>query len=358
MRPCQASAFCQRPGTQLPSARSAAMNRQRSGPSSAASRSPAPPALTSCNTTLAPSETAMRTVAAPMPPPPPVTSNVLPSSLTMNPGPFPARIGHPQDAQEKRTDLRTLDLFIAGRWRPGAGGYAPVVNPATEEPVARHAIAGAGDLDEALAAARDGFERWSRVLPAERGALLERTARLLRANAKEWARELTAENGKTLAESEGEIGRAIEHFEWYGAEAGRIEGRVATPRQATHQRLIVPQPLGVVVAFTAWNFPAVLVGRKLSAALAAGCAVILKAAEETPTIATRIVGALSEAGLPEGVVNLVFGDPPTISGHLLASPIVRKLTFTGSTSVGRTLARLAADDLKRCTFELGGHAPV
>jgi succinate-semialdehyde dehydrogenase/glutarate-semialdehyde dehydrogenase len=257
-----------------------------------------------------------------------------------------------------RLQLRTLDLFIAGRWRPGAGGYGPVVNPATAEPVARHAIASAGDLDEALEAAADGFERWSKVPAGERGAVLERTARLLRASAKDWARELTAENGKTLAESEGEIGRAIEHFEWYGAEAARIEGRLAPPRQATHQRLIVPQPLGVVVAFTAWNFPAVLVARKLSAALAAGCAVILKAAEETPTVAVRIVEALTEAGLPAGAVNLVFGDPPTISSHLLASPIVRKLTFTGSTSVGRTLARLAADDLKRCTFELGGHAPV
>ena len=254
--------------------------------------------------------------------------------------------------------MRTLDLFIAGRWRPGTGGYGPVINPATEEQVARHAIATQADLDEALAAAAECFPRWSALPAAERGAVLERTARLLRANAKDWARELTAENGKTLAESEGEIGRAIEHFEWYGAEAGRIAGVLAPPRQATHQRLIVPQPVGVVVAFTAWNFPAVLVARKLSAALAAGCTVILKAAEETPTVAARIVGALVEAGLPAGAINLVFGDPPTISTHLLASPIVRKLTFTGSTAVGRTLARLAADDLKRCTFELGGHAPV
>src|SRR5262249_622318 len=234
----------------------------------------------------------------------------------------------------------------------------PVLNPATEQPVARVAAAGPEDLDEALIAAVAGFERWRKVAAAERGAVLAAAAARIRANAIAWARELTEEQGKTLAESQAEIGRAIETFEWNAAEAGRIEGRVIAGRQPGQQRLVLPRPLGVVAAFTAWNFPAVLVARKLSAALAAGCAVILKAAEETPTVATRIVGALAEAGLPAGVVNLVFGDPPTISTHLLASPIVRKLTFTGSAAVGRRVAGLAADDLKRCPFELGGHAPV
>lgn len=255
--------------------------------------------------------------------------------------------------------MRHIELFIDGAWRAGRGGAPlPVINPATERAVAHLAVAGPEDLDDALAAAASGLERWRRVPPVERGAVLAAAAAHIRASTAEWARELTEEQGKTLAESAGEISRAIETFEWNAAEAGRIEGRVIAGRQAGQQRFLLPQPVGVVAAFTAWNFPAVLVARKLAAALAAGCAVILKAAEEAPSIAARIVGALAGAGLPAGAVNLVFGDPRAISRHLLASPVVRKLTFTGSTAVGRELARLAADDLKRCTFELGGHAPV
>ena len=255
--------------------------------------------------------------------------------------------------------MRTIELFIDGTWRGGRGGATlPVLNPASERPAAQLAVAAPQDLDDALAAAAAGFERWRRVPGIERGAVLAAAAARIRANAADWARELTEEQGKTLAESLGEIGRAVETFDWCAAEAGRIEGRVIAGRQPGQQRLVLPQPVGVVAAFTAWNFPAVLVARKLGAALAAGCAVILKAAEEAPSIAARIVGALSQAGLPAGAVNLVFGNPPDISRHLLGSPVVRKLTFTGSTAVGRELARLAAEDLKRCTFELGGHAPV
>ena len=255
--------------------------------------------------------------------------------------------------------MREIELFIDGRWRAGRGGTTvAVVNPATEQPVAQLAVAAPQDLDDALAAAGTGLECWRRVPAIERGAMLAGAAARIRANAADWARELTEEQGKTLAESLGEIGRAVETFDWCAAEAGRIEGRVIAGRQPGQQRFVLPQPVGVVAAFTAWNFPAVLVARKLGAALAAGCAVILKAAEEAPSIAARIVGALAEAGVPAGTVNLVFGNPPEISRHLLGSPIVRKLTFTGSTAVGRELARLAADDLKRCTFELGGHAPV
>jgi len=253
--------------------------------------------------------------------------------------------------------MRRIELFIAGAWRQGGKPLA-VLNPADESQVAELSTAGAAELDAALAAAAEGFALWRRRAATERGQVLTRAAAILAANAPAWARELTEENGKTLAESVGEIGRAVETLQWCGEAATRIEGKIVAGRAPGQTRFLQPQPLGVVAAFTAWNFPAVLVARKLGGALAAGCSVVLKAAEETPTIAARIVGALAEAGLPAGVVNLVFGDPPAISRHLLASPIVRKLTFTGSTAVGKQLAGLAAADLKRCTFELGGHAPA
>jgi succinate-semialdehyde dehydrogenase/glutarate-semialdehyde dehydrogenase len=188
--------------------------------------------------------------------------------------------------------------------------------------------------------------------------MLVEAAHLLKARAADIARLLTLEQGKTLMESMGEITRAVETLAWNGEEAGRIAGRSIPGRARSAQRSLVPSPIGVVAAFTAWNFPAVLVTRKLGAALAAGCPVILKAAEEAPYTAAAIVACLADAGIPAGVVGLVFGDPPTVARHLLASPIPRKITFTGSTQVGKELARLAADDLKRCTFELGGHAPL
>ena len=254
--------------------------------------------------------------------------------------------------------MRSLELFIAGQWRQGGGQPRPVLNPATEQPVAQLATADAGDLDAALAAAAAALPGWTRTPALLRGEVLARAAALLRERVGQLARELTEENGKTLAESTGEIGRAIETLGWCAEEAGRIEGRIIAGRAPGQRRSLVPQPAGVVPASPAWNSPAVLVARKLGAALAAGCSVVIKAAEEAPGIAIGIARALADAGLPPGTVNLVFGDPPAISRHLLASPIVRKLTFTGSTAVGKELARLAADDLKRCTFELGGPAPV
>ena len=253
--------------------------------------------------------------------------------------------------------MRRIELFIAGAWRQG-GTPRAVINPADESQVAEVATATAAELDAALAAADEAFPLWRRKTAMERGQVLSKASAIIAANTQAWARELTEENGKTLAESVGEIGRAVETLQWCAEAATRIEGTIIAGRAAGQTRMLQPQPLGPVAAMTAWNFPAVLVSRKLGAALAAGCSVVLKAAEETPSIAARIVGALAEAGLPAGVVNLVFGDPPMISKHLLASPIIRKLTFTGSTAVGKELAGLAAKDLKRCTFELGGHAPA
>lgn len=251
-----------------------------------------------------------------------------------------------------------VKLFIAGEWRTGAGGEREVIDPGTGQASGRVNLAGEADIDHAVAAA-DGVRKAWRDTPAvERGAILIKAAALLRERATDIARGLTLEQGKTLAESGGEINRAIETLTWNGEEASRIGGRSLPGRARNTSRMLVPTPIGVVAAFTAWNFPAVLTTRKLGAALAAGCPVVLKAAEEAPYTAAAVVQALADAGAPPGVVNLLFGDPPLVAGRMLKAPEVRKITFTGSTRVGKELARLAAGDLKRCTFELGGHAPV
>ena len=251
-----------------------------------------------------------------------------------------------------------VKLFIAGEWRAGAGGEREVIDPGTGQPSGCVCLANEADIDRAVAAAEGVRKAWRDTPAIERGAILTKAAALLRERATEIARGLTLEQGKTLAESAGEINRAIETLTWNGEEASRIGGRSLPGRARNSSRMLVPAPVGVVAAFTAWNFPAVLTTRKLGAALAAGCPVVLKAAEEAPYTAAAIVQALADAGAPPGVVNLLFGDPPVVAGRLLKAPDVRKVTFTGSTRVGKELARLAADDLKRCTFELGGHAPV
>jgi len=252
----------------------------------------------------------------------------------------------------------TVGLFIGGQWISGEGGTRPVINPAREAAMGHVSLASPAQLDAAIAAAGAAQSLWRNAAPADRGALLLRAAGLLRGRLDTLAYQLTLEQGKTLTESHGELTRAIETLAWNGEEAPRIAGSSAPGRTPGAIRRRQPVPAGVVAAFTAWNFPAVLVTRKLGAALAAGCTVVLKAAEEAPYTAAAIVAALAEAGLPAGVVNLVFGDPPGVARHLLAAPAIRKVTFTGSTAVGKEMAKLAAADLKRCTFELGGHAPV
>lgn len=251
-----------------------------------------------------------------------------------------------------------VQLFIGGAWRSGSAGIAEVVDPATEQANGAVTLASPADLDAAIAAAAAARAGWAGVPAAERGAILMRAAALLKERSAEVARALTLEQGKTLTESLGEITRSIETLAWNGEEAGRAGGTTLPGRARNSIRSLVPSPIGVVAAFAAWNFPAVLATRKLGAALAAGCPVILKAAEEAPYTAAAIVQCLADAGLPAGAVNLVFGDPPLVAAHLLGAPEVRKVTFTGSTRVGKELAKLAAPDLKRCTFELGGHAPV
>lgn len=246
-------------------------------------------------------------------------------------------------------------LFIDGSWRSGGGGaYLPLFSPATEHEIGRVAAASASDLDDALTSAKAGLPQWSNTPAEERGALLIRAARILTGKIDIAAASLSEEQGKTLAEAKGEYARAVEMLEWNGANAAKT----SAPFSIDEKRIIMPEAIGVVAAFTPWNYPAVLNARKLGASLAAGCTVILKAAEETPSAGVHIIEALQEAGIPPGVVSLVFGDPPMISEHLLASPVVRALSFTGSTPVGKQLAKIAAGNLQRCVLELGGHSPV
>ncbi|MER9732491.1 NAD-dependent succinate-semialdehyde dehydrogenase [Mesorhizobium sp. M0217] len=247
----------------------------------------------------------------------------------------------------------TYQLYINGRWRGGSGTLT-VTNPATEKVFGSVAAASASDLDEALASAERSRRAWSSQPPKNRGEILVAAARILATKVGDAAKDLSREQGKTVAEATGEYARAVQTLEWYGTHAQEL----SAPIPHGPNRMIVPEPLGVVAAFTPWNYPAVLIARKLAPALAAGCPVILKGAEETPSAAIHIVEALRQAGIPDGVVNLVFGVPAQISEHLLSSPIVKVLTFTGSTAVGRHLAKLAANNLQRCILELGGHSPV
>jgi succinate-semialdehyde dehydrogenase/glutarate-semialdehyde dehydrogenase len=258
------------------------------------------------------------------------------------------------------TALARMDagLFIDGEWTAGSNGTLDNVDPGTGRVVGQVSLATPGQVEEALHAAQDAFAGWSTTPAAVRGEILKRAASLLAERLEEAAATILLETGKTEADARAEIGRAVDTLRWNGEQAGRIEATAYPGAAPGSRRRSVPTPLGVVAAITAWNFPAVLATRKLGAALAAGCTVVFKASEFTPATARLIVELLAAAGLPPGVVNLVYGDPKAISEQLTASPIVKALSFTGSTGVGRELAALAAPRLIRCVMELGGHAPV
>jgi succinate-semialdehyde dehydrogenase/glutarate-semialdehyde dehydrogenase len=251
-----------------------------------------------------------------------------------------------------------LKLHIDGEWvAAGSRRTHPVINPATGAVLADLPLADAADLDRALEAAQRGYRLW-RAKPAEdRGKVLKGAAALLRERAEAIARIATLEEGKTLAETRIEVHVAANLFEFYGEECRRSYGRVLV-RPAGRRSLVVKEPVGPVAAFAPWHFPLGNPARKLGAPIAAGCSVILKPAEESPASALEILRALLDAGLPAGVAQVVFGVPDEVSRHLLASPIIRKLSFTGSTVVGKQLMKLAADNCIRTTMELGGHAPV
>ncbi len=251
-----------------------------------------------------------------------------------------------------------LAFLINGQWRKGEGRETlPVLNPATGEAIAQLPVATEADLDEALAAAQKGFELWRATDVNMRAAVLHKAAALIRERAEALSVWLTMEQGKPLAESRTEILSCATVFEFCAEEAKRSYGRVAI-RPAGQRALVLKQPVGPVASLTPWNFPASLMSKKVAAALATGCSVIAKPAEETPGSTSGIIRCLADAGIPAGVVQLVFGVPDMVSRQLLASPVIRKLSFTGSTAVGKHLMKLAADGLKRVTMELGGHAPV
>jgi succinate-semialdehyde dehydrogenase/glutarate-semialdehyde dehydrogenase len=250
-------------------------------------------------------------------------------------------------------------LYINGAWTPSASGRTlPVVNPASGKQIGTVSYAGREDLDRALEAAQKGFRVWRKISAYERSRLMRKAAGLLRERAEAIAPLMTMEQGKTLAEAKGEVMAGADVIEWFAEEARRAYGRVIPARAEGVYQLVIKEPVGPVAAFTPWNFPINQVVRKLSAALAAGCSIIVKAPEETPASPAELIRAYADAGVPAGVVNLVYGNPAEISEYLIPHPVIRKISFTGSTVVGKHLAALAGQHMKRATMELGGHAPV
>ncbi|WP_077000616.1 NAD-dependent succinate-semialdehyde dehydrogenase [Variovorax sp. KK3] len=250
-------------------------------------------------------------------------------------------------------------LLINGEWSDAASGKTlDVINPATGKPIGKVAHAGIADLDRALDAAQRGFQAWRKVPANERAATMRKAASLLRERAPEIARLLTLEQGKPFAEARVEVLAGADIIEWFADEGRRVYGRIVPSRNLAAQQLVIKEPVGPVAAFTPWNFPINQIVRKLGAALAAGCSFLVKAPEETPASPAALLQTFVDAGVPPGTVGLVFGNPAEISSYLIAHPIIRKVTFTGSTPVGKQLAALAGQHMKRATMELGGHAPV
>ena len=251
-------------------------------------------------------------------------------------------------------------LFINGQWREAlAGETLAVFNPATGLEIGRVAHARQADLDLALAATQKGFETWRDMPAIARAKIMRAAAALVRERATHTAALLTMEQGKPLAEAKGEVLAAADIIDWFADEGLRVYGRIVPSRgNLAIRQMVLKDPVGPVAAFTPWNFPINQVVRKLAAALATGCSMIVKAPEETPAAPAELVRAFADAGLPPGVLGLVYGTPADISSYLIAHPVIRKITFTGSTPVGKQLAALAGQHMKRVTMELGGHAPV
>ncbi len=251
-------------------------------------------------------------------------------------------------------------LFINGQWQDAADGRTLAVNnPATGKEIGRVAQAGKADLDLALAAARKGFETWRDMTAADRSKIMRKAAGLMRERAADIGKLLTQEQGKPMAEAKGEAMAAADIIEWFAEEGFRVYGRIVPSRgNVALRQMVLKDPVGPVAAFTPWNFPINQVVRKVAAALAAGCSMLVKAPEETPAGPAALIQAFVDAGIPSGVLGLVYGNPAEISSYLIPHPIIRKITFTGSTPVGKQLAAMAGQHMKRVTMELGGHAPV
>jgi succinate-semialdehyde dehydrogenase/glutarate-semialdehyde dehydrogenase len=252
-----------------------------------------------------------------------------------------------------------LSLYIDGQFLKGGGRREQdVFNPATDEVIGKLPHAGQADLDLALTSAQTAFQGWRKSSPLERSRILRKVAELTRARADEIGRNITLDQGKPLAESIAEVNVCAEHAEWAAEEARRIYGRVIPARSEGVRQLVLKEPIGVVAAFSPWNFPFNQAIRKIVSALGAGCTIIIKGPEDAPSAVVAIARMFHEAGLPPGCLNVVWGVPSEISNYLIRSPIVRKVSFTGSVPVGKQLAALAGSFMKPCTMELGGHSPV
>lgn len=252
-----------------------------------------------------------------------------------------------------------VQLFIDGQWQAGQDGRTQaVIDPATGQQLGTVAHASIADLDAALAAAERGFAVWRSTSAYDRYKMMQKAAQLLRERADSIARIMTQEQGKPLAEARTEVLSGADVIDWLAEEGRRSYGRIVPSRNKDVEQKVVKEPVGPVAAFTPWNFPINQIVRKLSSALAAGCSIIIKAPEETPASPAELIRAFADAGVPAGVIGLVYGDPAQISSYLIAHPVIRKVTFTGSTPVGKQLAALAGQHMKRATMELGGHAPA
>jgi succinate-semialdehyde dehydrogenase / glutarate-semialdehyde dehydrogenase len=253
----------------------------------------------------------------------------------------------------------SFGLLIDGRWQAATGGATlDVCSPVTTLPVGAIPAAGPEDISHALAAASVGYARWREVPAWDRAGVLRRAADLIRSRVDSIAPIISTETGKPLAESRGETLAAADQFEWYAEEAKRIYGQTIPGRNVGERLSVIYQPVGVCLSLSAWNFPALLPARKIAAALAAGCAVIARPASEAPGACFAIGQALIDAGLLPGALNILTGEPALISETLIASPVVRKVSLTGSVPVGKKILELCARGVKRVTMELGGHAPV
>jgi succinate-semialdehyde dehydrogenase/glutarate-semialdehyde dehydrogenase len=249
-----------------------------------------------------------------------------------------------------------LKLLIGGEWQSKSAGE-PVINPADESVIGFVPHVARADLDAALMAAEHGFRVWKRTAPAQRAKIMLHAVKLIQERIDDIATVMTLEQGKPIAQSRLEVQRGCEIIEWDATEGRRVYGRVI-PSEPGMRQIVVREPIGVVAAFSPWNFPFSSPSRKVAGALAAGCSIILKASEETPACAMMLAQAFVDAGLPPGVLNLVFGNPAEISDYLIPQPAVRLVTFTGSVPVGKRLAALAGQHMKPAIMELGGHAPV
>jgi succinate-semialdehyde dehydrogenase/glutarate-semialdehyde dehydrogenase len=252
-----------------------------------------------------------------------------------------------------------LEHYIDGNWvKPTGSKTQEVMNPAKNTPIGELGFASKGDLDKALAAVDKGFKTWKKVSAFERGKILRKAAELVRTRAPEIAKVLTLEQGKILAEATLEVQSAADIIEWFAGEGQRAYGRIIPARADGVRNMVIMEPIGPVAGFAPWNFPVTQAVRKIAASLAAGCSIIVKCPEETPGSPIGLVKCFHDAGVPPGVINLVYGVPAEISEYLIPSPIIRKVSFTGSIPVGKHLNALAASHMKRATMELGGHAPV